>query len=60
MEVKPRDGHHVRMTRPQAVRFLRTEASMAYPDGRLLAVRNSTAHILTPDGWSRLSAAIPA
>ncbi len=32
---------------------------MAYPQGRLLAVRNSTGYILTPDDWSRLSAALP-
>lgn len=48
------------MTRPYAVRFLRTEPVMAYPDGRLLAVRAGTVHVLGADGWSPLSAPVPA
>lgn len=47
------------MTRPNAVRFLRTEPVMAYPDGRLLAVRATAAHVLGPAGWSVLSAPVP-
>jgi len=46
--------HHVRMTRPEPVRFLRTEATMAFPDGRLLALRDGRLHVLGPDGWARL------
>jgi hypothetical protein len=42
------------MTRAAAVRFLRTEPTMAYPEGRLLAVRERTLHVLAPDGWSML------
>lgn len=48
------------MTRPDAVRFLRTEPVMAYPAGRLLAVRAGAAHVLGAAGWSPLSAAVPA
>lgn len=48
------------MTRPEPVRFMRTEAAMAYPDGRLLAVRDADLFVLTPAGWSKLSADIPA
>ncbi|MEU4446319.1 hypothetical protein AB0K14_04040 [Actinosynnema sp. NPDC050801] len=33
------------------VRFLRAEPSMAYPRGRLLAVRGGRLHVLAPDGW---------
>lgn len=44
----------VRMTRPEPVRFLRTEATMAFPEGRLLALRDGRLHVLSPDGWSRL------
>jgi hypothetical protein len=33
---------------------------MAYPEGRLLAVRESVRHVLTPDGWAPLSAPVPA
>lgn len=36
------------------MRFLRTDPSMAYPDGRLLALRDGVAHLLAPDGWDRL------
>ncbi|HEX3787025.1 MAG TPA: hypothetical protein VHW44_04135 [Pseudonocardiaceae bacterium] len=42
------------MTRPEPVRFLRTEATMAFPEGRLLALRDGRLHVLSPDGWSRL------
>ncbi|OLF17741.1 hypothetical protein BU204_09595 [Actinophytocola xanthii] len=42
------------MTRPEPVRYLRTEPTMAYPDGRLLAVRDGQLHVLAPDGWIRL------
>jgi hypothetical protein len=44
--------HHVAMT----VRFLRTAASMAFPDGRLLAVRGGQVYLLAADGWTRLGA----
>ena len=27
---------------------------MAYPDGRLLALREVAMHVLAPDGWTRL------
>jgi hypothetical protein len=46
--------HDVRMTRPEPVRFLRTEATMAFPEGRLLALREGLLHVLAPDGWARL------
>jgi len=42
------------MTRPEAVRFLRTQATMAFPEGRLLALREGQLHVLAPDGWTRL------
>jgi len=38
------------------VRFLRTAPSMAFPDGRLLAVRDTQVYLLAPDGWTRLGA----
>lgn len=47
------------MTRPEPVRFMRTEATMAYPDGRLLALRDGLLYVLAPDGWSRLGPAVP-
>lgn len=47
------------MTRPEAVRFLRTEATMAFPDGRLLALREGHLHVLAPDGWTRLRSTRP-
>jgi hypothetical protein len=40
------------MTRPVAVRFLRTQTTMAYPDGRLLAQREAQLFVLAPDGWA--------
>jgi hypothetical protein len=48
------------MTRPEAVRFVRTEPSMAYPEGRLIAVREGAAHFLAADGWSPLGQAVPS
>ena len=42
------------MTRPEAVRFLRTQATMAFPEGRLLALREGQLYVLAPDGWTRL------
>jgi hypothetical protein len=48
------------MTRPEPVRFLRTEPTMAFPDGRLLAYRDGRLHLLAPDGWTLLSAQRPA
>ena len=51
------------MTRPEPVRFIRTEPTMAFPEGRLLAIAdpNGTAalFVLAPDGWSPLSAPVP-
>ncbi len=47
------------MTRPEAVRFLRTEATMAFPEGRLLALRDGQLHVLAPDGWTRLRSTRP-
>ncbi|MBB4912539.1 hypothetical protein [Actinophytocola algeriensis] len=42
------------MTRPEEVRFLRTQSTMAYSEGRLLALREGALHVLAPDGWTRL------
>lgn len=42
------------MTRPEPVRFLRTESTMAFPEGRLLALRAGQLYVLAPDGWTRL------
>jgi hypothetical protein len=42
------------MTRPETVRFLRTQAPMAFPEGRLLALRAGRLHLLAPDGWTEL------
>ena len=42
------------MTRPEEVRFLRTQSTMAFPEGRLLALREGALHVLAPDGWARL------
>lgn len=49
----------MRMTRPEPVRFMRTEATMAYPEGRLLAVGDTVLYVLAADGWSKLAADIP-
>lgn len=48
------------MSRPEAVRFLRTEPTMAFPQGRLLAQRAGQLYVLAPDGWTRLGGARPA
>ncbi|GGS15578.1 MULTISPECIES: hypothetical protein [Actinokineospora] len=48
------------MTRPEPVRFLRTEPTMAFPQGRLLALRAARLHVLAPDGWDRLGRGRPA
>jgi hypothetical protein len=42
------------MTRSEPVRFLRTEPTMAFPRGRLLAVRDDRRYVLAPDGWTAL------
>ncbi|HEX7661230.1 MAG TPA: hypothetical protein VF444_17295 [Pseudonocardiaceae bacterium] len=42
------------MTRPATVRFLRSEPTMAYPRGRILAVSEGRYHVLANDGWVRL------
>lgn len=42
------------------VRFLRTESTMAYPAGRLLALRDGGLHALAPDGWIALGRTLPA
>ncbi|RKT52339.1 hypothetical protein [Saccharothrix australiensis] len=36
------------------VRYLRAEPVMAFPRGRLLAVRGGRLHVLAPDGWDAL------
>jgi hypothetical protein len=36
---------------------MRTEATMAYPEGRLVAQRDGLLHVLAPDGWSKLGTA---
>ncbi|MBB5956503.1 hypothetical protein FHS29_003089 [Saccharothrix tamanrassetensis] len=36
------------------VRYLRTEPTMAFPHGRLLAVRGGRLHLLAPKGWDVL------
>lgn len=38
---------------------MRTQVTMAYPEGRLLAARNGAVHVLAPDGWSKLGASPP-
>jgi hypothetical protein len=38
---------------------MRTEATMAFPEGRLLAVRETALYVLAPDGWSKLATAVP-
>lgn len=42
------------------MRFLRTAATMAFPEGRLLAVRGGRCYLLAPDGWTALGSAAPA
>jgi hypothetical protein len=48
------------MNRPEPVRFLRTEPTMAFPAGRLLAHREGQLYVLAPDGWTRLGTSRPA
>lgn len=50
---------HDVMTSADAVRFLRTEPAMAYPDGRLLAIRDGGLHALAPDGWIAIGRTLP-
>jgi hypothetical protein len=33
---------------------------MAFPEGRLLAIRDGQLHVLAPDGWTRLTSPKPA
>src|SRR5262249_33099531 len=47
------------MDSKQPARYLRTEATMAFPEGRLLASRARQLYLLSPDGWSGLGAARP-
>lgn len=35
-------------------RYLRTEQTMAFPHGRLIAARDGAHFVLAPDGWDRL------
>ena len=44
------------MTRPESVQYLRTEPTMAFPDGRLIARKQRQLYLLAPDGWARLGA----
>lgn len=48
------------MADADAVRFLRTDATMAYPQGRLLVLRDGGLHAMAPDGWIALGRTIPA
>lgn len=48
------------MTRSDPVRFLRTEPTIAFPDGRLLALRGGRLYVLAPDGWTGLDQTPPA
>jgi hypothetical protein len=48
------------MTRPEPVRYLRTAHSMAFPEGRLLALREGLLYLLAPDGWTKLGHGRPA
>lgn len=41
------------------VRFLRAETTMAFPRGRLLAVRGGRLYVLAPDGWDVVGGARP-
>ena len=40
-------------------RFLRTEQTMAFPHGRLIASHDGANFVLAPDGWDRLSGPRP-
>jgi hypothetical protein len=48
------------MTRPESVRFLRTEPTMAFPRGRLVAVRDGRRYVLAPEGWTPLGGNRPS
>ena len=41
------------------VRYLRAEATMAFPRGRLLAVRGGRLYVLAPDGWDAVGGRRP-
>lgn len=41
------------------VRFLRAEPTMAFPRGRLMAVRGGRLHVLAPDGWDAVAGTRP-
>jgi len=49
----------MRVTRPEPVRFWRTEATMAFPWGRLLATADGRLFVLAPDGWTAAGWAAP-
>ncbi|MEV8438491.1 hypothetical protein AB0425_14025 [Actinosynnema sp. NPDC051121] len=42
-----------------AVTYLRGEASMAFPRGRLLAVSGGRLYVLAPDGWDVVGGSRP-
>ncbi|GGM74866.1 hypothetical protein GCM10012275_51970 [Longimycelium tulufanense] len=46
--------------RPQATHFFRAEPTMAFPHGRLLAVRAGRLLVLATDGWVALGRYLPA
>lgn len=41
------------------MRFLRAEPTMAFPGGRLLALREGRLYVLAPDGWTGLDRTLP-
>ncbi|AOS65810.1 hypothetical protein [Actinoalloteichus hymeniacidonis] len=47
------------MTDRRSVTFFRTPASMAFPDGRLLASVGGIGYVLAADGWIRFGATLP-
>ena len=36
------------------MRYLRTEPTMAFPEGRLLALHDTRLHVLAADGWTQV------
>ncbi|WP_245733425.1 hypothetical protein [Lentzea jiangxiensis] len=40
-------------------RFLRSEQTMAFPHGRLIASRDGVNYVLAPDGWDHLAGPRP-
>lgn len=40
-------------------RFLRTEQTMAFPHGRLIASHDGANYVLAPDGWDHLAGPKP-